>query len=152
MKFDSRRRRWLVGAAAALLLLPILAFYFRSSSESRLENEWQGMRDKVAELESIQQRIRQFRPWFDAGAPTLQTFEGLMATFPEAGNVWAKSVELGEGSKVTCTGFARNQDALGAMLDQLRRRPDVTGVTVQQIRGENPVQFTVVYKLRESTP
>lgn len=145
-RFDGRRRRWIVLAAFAFIVLPVLAFIVRSRIESSLDAEWKGMQRNVAELEELQQRIRKFRPWFDATPQSLQLLEGLMSAFPEQGDVWAKSVEIGEGAKVTCTGFARSQVAWLGLRERLGSRPDVTGLQVQQVRGENPVQFTVTYK------
>jgi hypothetical protein len=145
-RFDSKRRRWLVAAAIGLIVLPAVAFFIRSRIENNLTREWNQMRGTVSQLEDLQQKIRQFRPWFEPAPQTLQLLEGLMSAFPDQGDVWAKSVQTGEASKVTCTGFARNQPAMMAFFDRLRARPDVGGLQVQQVRGENPVQFTVVYK------
>jgi hypothetical protein len=145
-RFDSKRRRLLVGAAVGLIVLPAVAFFIRSRIENHLSREWNQMRGSVADLEAVQQKIRQFRPWFEPAPQTLQLLEGLMSAFPDQGDVWAKSVQTAEAGKVTCTGFARNQPAMMAFLDKLRARPDVAGLQVQQVRGENPVQFTVVYK------
>jgi hypothetical protein len=145
-RFDSRRRRWIVLAASAFVVLPALTYFVRSRMESSLAAEWNAMRKNVVELESLQQKIRQFRPWFEAAPQDLQIIEGLAAAFPEQGDVWAKSIQLGEGHKVTCAGFARNQPALLALLDRLRARTDVAGLQLQQVRGENPVQFSFTYK------
>ena len=41
---------------------------------------------------------------------------------------------------------ARTQPALMAMMDRLRARHDVSGLQVQQIRGENPIQFSIIYQ------
>jgi Tfp pilus assembly protein PilN len=145
-QFDDRRRRWIAGALAAALILPIVTFFIRSRMESSLADEWNGMRRKVADLESFQQRIREFRPWFEPAPQTLQVIESLAAAFPDSGDVWAKSVQVGEGNKVTCAGFARSQSALLGLLDRLRARSDVSGVQVQQVRGDNPIQFSMTYK------
>lgn len=145
-RFDSRRRRLLVGGTVGLVLLPVLALIVRSHIESRLESEWNAMRRDVADLEELQTKIRQFRPWFEPTPHTLEVLEALVAAFPDQGDVWAKSVHVTEGSKVACTGFARSQTALMSFLDRLRSRPDVTGLQLQQVRGENPVQFSVTYK------
>ncbi|MDB6149017.1 MAG: hypothetical protein JWQ44_465 [Chthoniobacter sp.] len=145
-RFDSRRRRLVVGAAIGFVILPLFIFMIRSQIESSLESEWKGMQQNVAELDRLQQNIRQFRPWFEPAPHSLQIIEGIASAFPESGDVWAKSIQLGEGGKVTCTGFARNQGALMSLFDRLRARPDVVGLQVQQVRGENPIQFSVVYK------
>ncbi len=145
-QFDDRRRRTIALAIVAAILLPALTFFIRSRIESSLDAEWAGMRRTVTDLESLQQRIRQFRPWFEPAPQSLQIVEGLATAFPDQGDVWAKSVQVMEGTKVTCTGFARNQSALLAWFDRLRSRKDVTGLQVQQVRGENPIQFSITYK------
>jgi hypothetical protein len=145
-KFDDRRRRWIVIAAVAAIILPVLTYFIRSRMESSLNAEWSAMRGNVAELDALQQRIRQFRPWFEPTPQILQRVEGLTAAFPEGGDVWAKSVQLTDGNKITCTGFAKTQPALMAMLERLRSRPDITEMQVQQVRGENPIQFSFTYK------
>ena len=104
------------------------------------------MRRNVADLESVQQNIRRFRPWFDSAPLNLQVLESLTSAFPEQGEVWAKNVQIGEDFKVTCNAFAQNQSALNAMLDRLRKRPDVSAVQVQSVRGEKPVQFSFTFK------
>ncbi len=145
-RFDSRRRRWFITAALALIVLPVLLFLIRSNIESGLSKEWNGMSKSVGEIETLQQKIRLSRPWFEPVPRGLQLLEGMMAAFPEQGEVWAKSVQITDASKVTCEGFARNQPALVAFLERLRGRPDVTELQVQQVRGENPVQFSLTYK------
>ena len=145
-QFDDRRRRWLAVAVAALLVLPVLTFIVRSHMESSLNAEWRGMQGKVAELDKLQQRIRQFRAWFDPAPQSVQVLEALDTALPEQGEVWTKSVQITDGAKVICTGFARNHTALLGFLDGLRKRPEISGVQLQQERGENPVQFSIIYK------
>ena len=72
--------------------------------------------------------------------------DGLMGAFPDQGEVWAKNIQINEGSKVTCTGFAKNQAALTGLLDRLRTQKDVTDLHGQQERGQNPIQFSFTYK------
>ncbi len=145
-QLEDPRRRWIAGAIAGSILLLAITFMVRSHIANSLDAEWDGMRRKVADLESLQQRIRQFRPWFEPAPQNLQIVEGLAAAFPDQGDVWAKSVQVTDGTKVTCNGFARSQSALLAWFDRLRARKDVTGVQVQQVRGDNPIQFSVTYK------
>jgi len=145
-RFDSKRRRWMAVAAAAVFLLLLLAVMIRSHMESSLTAEWDGMKRNVAEVDALQQKIRRFRPWFEPTPQGLQVLESLVSAFPDGGDVWAKSIQIGEGYKITCTGFARDQAAWLGLLDRLRIRPDVTALQVQQVRGANPVQFSVTYK------
>jgi len=145
-RFDTKRRRWLILAAVGLVLLPLLLLFIRSQIEGHLERQWNGMARTANELDGLQQKIHQFRPWFEPTPEGLQMIESLVAAFPDQGDVWAKSIQVAEGYKVTCTGFARTQPALIGLLDRLRARPDITALQVQQIRGENPIQFSITYK------
>jgi len=145
-RHDSKRHRMFALAGLVLVVLPIAAFFIRSKIESNLEAEWTGMKGRVADLETIQQNIRQFRPWFDPAPETLFILQGLISAFPDGGDVWAKSIHISEGSKVTCSGFARNRAAFSTLHDRLRARADVSGIQVQTIRGENPIQFTFSFK------
>ena len=69
----------------------------------------------------------------------LQVMEDVIAAFPDQGDVWAKSLQVTDGNKVTCTGFARNQAALLALLDRLRAKPGVTDLQRGPMRGDNPI-------------
>ena len=144
--FENRRNRRIALGALGLILLPIVLFFIRSEQESHLEARWSAMRDNVAELDTLQQKIRKFRPWFEPTPQGLQLLESLITAFPESGDVWAKSIQIGSGYKVTCSGYARNQAALLAMLSRLRARPDVSGLQLQQSRGGETVQFLFTYK------
>jgi hypothetical protein len=141
-RFDTQRRRWLIIAGLALIVLPVLAYSLRAHQERRLESEWTRIQPVVAELEVVQANIRQFRSWFDTTPRSLLIFEGLVSAFPETGDVWAKTIEFREGGRLACAGLARDQDAWMDFLARLRGRPEFSDVQVQQVRGEDPVQFT----------
>ena len=143
-RFNTPRGRRIAAAVLAVIFLPLFAFFVRSQQESHLAAEWSAMDANVADLDALQQRIRRFHPWFDRTPTAVQLLESLFAAFPEAGDVWAKSIVI-KGSTVTCTGFARDQAALSGFRERLRTQPDVTELHTQQVRGENPVQFTLVY-------
>lgn len=145
-RIDSNRSRWIILAAFVLILLPMLVFFIRARMEDHLEAEWNAMKRNVSELDLLQQKIHRFRPWFEPAPQILQGMESVVSAFPDQGDVWAKSIQVTEGYKITCTGFARSQSALLAMLDRLRARPDVASVQVQQMRGDKPVQFSFTCK------
>ena len=145
-KMNTARGRKLTLAAVVLVLFLALVFVFRSHQEQSLGDEWDGMKDTVAELDDLQQKIHLYRPWFEPIPCNLHIIDGLDSAFPETGEVWARSVQVNEANKVNCAGFARSQPALMAFLDRLRGRPGVSAVQVQQLRGDKPIQFSVTYK------
>jgi hypothetical protein len=144
-RFNIQKNRRIAGAVVGLILLPLFLFGVRSEIESHLNNEWNGMRDNVADLDALQQKIHRFRPWFNAAPETVQALESLIAAFPEQGDVWAKSIQITPGYRVTCTGFARSREALQPMLDRLRARPGISGLQPPQLRGDKPLQFSITY-------
>ena len=149
-RFDVKRRRWLLIAAACVVLLPLALLFVRMEIENHLEAQWSAMSDKVADLYSIQQQIQLYQPWFEPTPQHVELLQSLVSAFPDEGDVWVKSIGVQPGFKVTCTGFARSQPALMSLLARLRARPDITGLSVQQIRGENPIQFSMTYQWEEA--
>ena len=100
------------------------------------------MQAKVNELETAQERIRQFRPWFDDSVRGLTILRQLTQAFPEDGAVTAKTVEIRNLNTITCSGTARDNQALLKTLGQLRAAGNVADLKVNQIRGKAPMQFT----------
>jgi Tfp pilus assembly protein PilN len=145
-KFDSKGRRTLLGIAAGLVLLPIVAFMYRSHVENSLTEEWRSIDRNVAQVTAIQMKIRRFRPWFDPNPTTLNALETLAAAFSDNGETWAKNIQIHDGQRVTCTAFAKSQAAKDEMLGRLRKKPGVTEVQTQQVRGNSPITYTFTYK------
>ena len=132
--------RLLIGAAA-LVVLPLLLLLSARKWKAASRRDGTDMSTEVAELDGIQQKIHQFRPWFEpapAGAPT----HGKPGpAFPDQGDVWAKSIQVAEGHKVTCTGFARTQPALMTLLGHLRARPDITALRCSKSAAKTQSSF-----------
>ena len=142
-RYDTRRHRWLAGIVLAVLVLPAVVLLVRSRIEGNLRREWDQMRPVAAELTALQDRIRQFRPWFDNEPHGVNALAGLVAAFPESGEVWARSVELKADSRIVCTGFARSPEAWMGFSDRLRARPGVANLEIKSVLGEKPVRFIV---------
>ncbi|MCS1406882.1 MAG: hypothetical protein M2R45_00037 [Verrucomicrobia subdivision 3 bacterium] len=140
-RVSSRRNAWISASVGSLTVLTAAIFYFQGYQLKSLEREWNGMADKVTELETLQNKIRQFRPWYDNSAQSLQIAKQLAAAFPKEGSIWAKSFEIKENNTVFCSGSARNYQDLIAVTDRLRAIEDISDVTLQQSHGEAPVQF-----------
>jgi hypothetical protein len=145
-RLEDKRQRNFALIGLAVIVLPILIFMIRSHIENSLDSEWRSMRGQVADLESLQQRIRQFRPWFDPTPQALQCMETLAGCFPENGELWAKSIQLSEAGKVTCVGLAKNQSAILTLLDRLRAQKAVAQLQLQSVKGDNPISFTIIFQ------
>ena len=161
-RFNTRLGRQISAGAVAFILLLLLVCFIRSRTENNLIEEWDGMKNTVANLEDIQKKVRQFRPWFEPSPQKLQALETLISTFPEKGDIWARSVQIGpfmeknetggravqsiEASKVSVSGFARSNAVLLSLQDRLRKQPGVSALQLQQIRGNNPIQFSLSFK------
>src|SRR5207245_9410750 len=93
-------------------------------------------------LGNLQHQIRKCLPRFDASLRTVSIRRRVTEALPADGVVSAKTVEIRDLATVTCSGTARDSQALLKTLDQLRATKEVTDVKVDQIRGKSPLQFT----------
>jgi hypothetical protein len=134
------RTAGLVGGSIALLVIG--AFAIQQWQLSSLQSQWDSMSARVSELDALQQKIQQFRPWYDDTVAGLSILKQLTEAFPEDGAVSAKTVEIRDLTLVTCTGTARDNPSLLATMARLRKAENVSGVKVDQIRGRSPMQFS----------
>jgi Tfp pilus assembly protein PilN len=141
-KYSSGKLRSVGAVAAGLVLLIGGLFLFQEIQLISLRSQWSGMSAKVKELQGLQDQIRQYQPWFDDSFRDLSILRQLSASFPEDGEVTAKTIEIHDGNVVTCSGNARDNESLLRMLSQLRESDDVKDLKVEQLRGKAPMQFT----------
>lgn len=134
---------------AALVVLGM--FTVQQAKLARLRDQWASMDRKVRELEDLQQGIKKFRPWFDESFRSLSILKRLTEAFPEESSVTAKTLEIRDGSQITCTGTARDRQALYKTLDHLRSAPQVSEIKVDQERGAAPVQFSFNFQWGDKT-
>jgi len=156
-RVSSRATLWLGGAAAAAVLVVGGAFFYQYWRLSRLESEWNSIAPKVKEVTALQDKIRQFRSWFDDSAPTLSIVRKITEAFPEEGTVWVKTLEIktqpNSGRRaVTCSGKARSNEDWLRMLARLRETKGIEDLRFEQVRGTAPLQFGLkfVWNERES--
>lgn len=142
------RLTWSLGTAAAALVG--LFFLVQQIQLGLLESRWSGMSAQVRRLETLQQKIRQFRPWAPESPRTLQILEGLTQAFPETGSVTARSIEIRQSGEIVCTGTASDSASLLRMLEKLQALPSVSALHSEQIRGKSPLQFQVNFRWEEA--
>jgi hypothetical protein len=152
-RYNSRRLGTIGAVAGAAALAIVLLFSWQEYERMSLRAEWASMQTEVMALEAVQNRIRDYRPWYDAGYRNLTILKRVTECFPESGSVTAKSFEIHapnpatmSGSPVTVSGTARDNAALLRTLDELRKTPQVQGLKIEQIRGKVPAQFTFTFR------
>jgi hypothetical protein len=140
-KYSSGRLRTTGAVAAGVAVIVIGVLLFQQIQLWRLRSQWSKIEVKVSQLQSIQDEIRQYRPWYDGTFKNLSILRQLSLAFPEDGSVTAKNIEIRDSGTVTCAGTARDYAALLAMQAKLRTSPGVNGVKLEQVRGKAPMQF-----------
>ena len=66
----------------------------------------------------------------------------LTEAFPEDGAVSVKTLEIRDPAMVTCTGTARDIQALFKVRDQLRATKQISDLKIDSVWGKTPLQFT----------
>jgi hypothetical protein len=145
-RYSSRRLATVGFAAAAAAVVLGLLFGWQEYRYRSLRTEWLGMQARVTALDAVQTRIRDYRPWYDAGFRSLTVLRRVTESFPESGAVTAKSVEIQAGGTVSISGTARDNAALLRTLDELRKVREVQSLKIEQIRGKVPAQFTFTFR------
>jgi Tfp pilus assembly PilM family ATPase len=141
-KYSSGRLRTTGAIAAGVLVIVGGLFFIQQIQLWRLRSQWSAMEVKVAELQGVQDRIRQFQPWYDGTFRDLAILRQLSVAFPEDGIVTAKSIEIQNNNTVSCSGTAQNNAALLATLGRLSGAEGVSNLKVDLIHGKTPMQFT----------
>ncbi len=145
-RYSSKRLATAGFAAAALVLLGLLALGWQEYRLWSLRSEWGGMAARVAELETTQNRIREFRSWYDTSYRNLTIMKRVIECFPDNGSVTAKTFEIHTPATVSVSGTARDNASLLRTLDQLRQVREVQGLKIEQIRGKTPAQFNFTFR------
>ncbi len=141
-KYSSRKLARVGLAVGGVGVVVALGFLVQQIQLVYWQKRWDRMKTAVAELDLMQRQIKKFRPWYDDSFRSLNVLRRLTEAFPEDGTVSAKTVEIRQPAKVTCTGTARDNAALLRTLDKLRAAKEVDNVHLEQTRGGSPLQFT----------
>ena len=149
-RYSSGRLRMVILAAAAVALVAGGLFFFQQCQLWRLESQWAKLQPTVRQLEGMQEQIRQYRPWYDESVRGLTILKRLTEAFPEDGSVTAKTVEIRDLNTITCTGIAKNYQALLKTVEKLRSIRQIPDVNLGPTRGQPPaLQFTFNFQWSE---
>ena len=124
---------------AAVLGLAALAtagmFIWQQLQLNELNQRWDGMKTRVAQIDDMNAKIRKYRPWFDESFRTLTILKMLTEAFPEDGSAALKSIEIRDRSGVTCTGTVRNSETWTKVTDRLRGSPQITKIEMKNLKA-----------------
>jgi hypothetical protein len=149
-RYSSGRLRTTISAAAAVALIGGGLFFFQQCQLWRLQAQWAKMQPNDQQLRDLQDHIKQYRPWYDESMRGLTILRRLTEAFPEDGSVTAKTVEIRDLNTVTCTGIARNYQALLKTVERLRAVRQIPEVNMGPTRGQPPaLQFTFNFQWSE---
>ncbi len=130
-------------AAGAIAALIIGAFLLQQWQIWSAQSQWDTIKTKATELKDLQAKTAQFLPWFDTSLREMNILRRLTEAFPEDGSVTAKTIEIRDLNSVTCTGTARDYQALLEAVRKLRAVPQIPAVSMGPTRGKSPnMQFT----------
>jgi hypothetical protein len=142
-KYSSGKLQQAGVIAAAVAVLVGGAFGIQQWQLWRLQSQWGGMSKTVGDIQDMQAKIKQFRPWYDESIRGLTILRRLTEAFPEDGTVTAKTIEIRDLSAVTCSGVASDYQGLLRTLAHLRTNPQMHEVALGTTRGQAPaMQFT----------
>ncbi len=145
-RYNSKRLATAGFVLAAAAVLALGFFGWQEFQRWSLRSEWSGMETQVKALDTVQMRIREFRPWYDTSFRNLSIMKRITECFPENGAVTAKSFEVHGNAIVTISGTARDNASLLRVQEQLRKTKEVQSLKIEQIRGKTPMQFTLTFR------
>ncbi len=148
-RYNSKRLATAGLAVGGAVVLAFAAFGLQGIRLQMLRSEWRGMEAQVAALTAIQDRIRDYRPWYDRSFPDLRILARVTQCFPDNGSVTARSFDIHHVANITTvniTGTARDDRALLRTQDQLRKAREIQGLKVESISGKTPAQFTLTFR------
>ena len=148
-KYSSQRMVAAGATAGAVAAVILLVFFVQQVQLWYWGAKWSGMKSRVQELEEMNANIRRFRPWFDDSVRSMSILRRLTEAFPEDGAISAKTVEFRGPATVTCTGTARDTEAVLKTVEKLRGVKEISNAQIEQIRGGSPKQFTFNFQWRE---
>jgi len=141
-QFNSRRNLWL--GLMSVVALTAIVFLNKIYELKGLQKQWDDMKGSVAVVETVQGKIREFRPWFDPSVPvpSLTTARAITLAFPKTGEIWLKQLNIRDDSKITATGSSKDQNSLLATLEKLRSTSGISNLELKSQQGSHPISFS----------
>jgi hypothetical protein len=148
-RYNSKRLATAGMAVGVLVVVLLGLFGWQSVRLWSLRSDWEGMQAQVTSLKGMQDRIRDYRPWYDRSFSDLRIMARVTECFPQNGSVTARSFEIHKVASVTTisiSGTTRDGQALLRTQDLLRKAKEIQGVKLENISGKMPAQFTLTFR------
>ena len=149
-RYSSGKLRTSLTAAGALAVVIGGLFGYQEIRLRGADADLAKLAPTVKELKGLQEKIRQYRDWYDTSFTAMTVVKALSMTFPEDPTVTAKTIEIRDLHTVICTGTARNYQSLLETVKKLRDIPQIRDVNLGSTRGQAPaLQFTFTFTWNE---
>lgn len=135
-----------ISIGAGILGLLVLLFIWQGYRLGSLEKQWAAMEDEVSELEVLQDRIRDFRPWFSSNPEHLEALLEITKAFPETGSVVVQQLSIKNQREGLCSGVTQDQETLYATIERLEQSPGIRDVQLSQLRGRDQLTFSLKFE------
>jgi hypothetical protein len=148
-RYNSKRLATAGMAVGAVVSLAVVIFGWQEFELWSLRSEWGAMQEQVTALQGVQDRIRDYRPWYDRSFSDLRILARVTQCFPQNGSVTARSFDVHKDAAVTTvsiSGTARDGQALLRTQDLLRKAKEIEGLKLEAISGKMPAQFTLTFR------
>jgi hypothetical protein len=151
-RLSPRKLAWVGAVVAGLFLCVAVAFGVQQWQISSLQSKWDAMSPGVNELNTDQELIKKFRPWYDTSFRDLQILRKLKEAFPDDGSVSAKKVEIRDVSSVTCSGIARDSESFSRLHAKLGDDTNQISNLHAERHGQKPMDFTLTFQWEGGQP
>ncbi|HUD45662.1 MAG TPA: hypothetical protein VMR33_02475 [Candidatus Baltobacteraceae bacterium] len=143
---SKKRLVWAAEAAAAAVVCIALAFAWQQWEIATLTSKWKAMEPRVTALTADQDQIKKFRNFYDKTFRDLRILKLLTDAFPDDGAVSAKTINVHDLARVTCTGVARDNDSYVRVFSKLSDETNEISQVHNEVRGQKPMQFSLEFQ------
>jgi hypothetical protein len=146
-RYASGKLQTALTAAGSVALVVGALFFYQQWQIWGLEGQWGKMASQCKVLQDMQNKINQYRPWYDESVKGLAILRLLSRAFPREASVTAKSVEITDLKTVVCSGVAKSYPALYRTRDRLSAlKQEVGNVNLTRSSGAEPaINFTLSF-------
>jgi len=145
-RLSPRKLAWAGAAAGGLVLCVVAAFGVQQWQIGSLQSQWNAISPQVSALQTDQDQIQKFRPWYDTSFRDLQILRKLKDAFPDDGGVAAKKIEIHDLSQVVCSGAAQENSSFAKLHAKLGEDTNQVNNLHAEVHGQKPMDFSLSFE------